>query len=98
MATCIIDRSSVYSREYNNFADWGYDVDALVSRVTELLATERPELIWFPETGEIGVEHASLSAARDENPAWEIEELMESLWSRAAAELDAQSSDQEENA
>lgn len=95
MATCIIDRGDVYSREYNNFADWGYDVDALVSRVAELLADKRPELIWFPDTGEIGVEHTSLSAAQAENPAWEIEELMESLWSRAAAELDAQSSEEE---
>ena len=94
MATCIIDRGIVYSRDYNNFADWGYDVDALVSRVAELLAAERPELIWFPETGEIGIEHTSLSAARDENPAWEIEELMESLWSRAAAELDSQSEEE----
>lgn len=47
------------------------------------------------KTNGIKINLSSLRAAQDENPAWEIKELMESLWSRAAAELDAQSSEEE---
>lgn len=86
MATCTIAQREVFSRDYGNFWARGYDVDALIARVEELLADARPELIWWPHTGEMCVEHTSLRAARAENPVDEIEELMTGLWEQAARE------------
>lgn len=86
MPLCIIGKSSVFSDSYNNFFLRGYDVDALVPRVRELLHNARPELIWFPETSQIGVVHTSLRAARAETPVEDIEHLMETFWSLAARE------------
>lgn len=97
MATCTIAQREVFSRDYGNFWARGYDVDALIDRVEELLAAARPELIWWPHTGEMCVEHTSLRAARAENPVEEIEELMTDLWEQAVREqLEAMTPEQHE--
>lgn len=43
-------------------------------------------LIWCPETSEICIKASSLREARAANPRSELEDLMESLWERAADE------------
>lgn len=86
MALCIIAQRGVFSTDYNNYSLRGYDVDALVSRVRDLLREARPELVWLPETSQIGVEHNRLRTARAEKPVDEIEPLMADLWAQAAQE------------
>lgn len=86
MSFCIIAQRGVFSEDYNNYSLRGYDVDALVSRIQGLLHEARPELVWLPETSQIGIEHTSLRAARAENPVEEIEKLMAELWDQAARE------------
>lgn len=86
MATCTIAQREVFSRSYKNLEARGYDVDGLITRVKELLADARSELIWWPHTGEMCVEHTSLRAARAENPVEDIEELMTNLWEQAINE------------
>lgn len=95
MAICTIAKRGVFGKDYNNFWVYGYDVPALIARVTGLLAQSRPELIWYPATGEMCVNCSSLRAARAQNPVGEIEQLMTELWEQAAAEQRSAMSDEE---
>lgn len=84
--TCSLGHSDFFSQNHHNYHARGYDADRLVSRVDELLASVRPDLIWHPETSEICIKAPSLREARAVNPRSELEDLMESLWERAADE------------
>lgn len=84
--TCSLGHSDVFSQNHHNYHTRGYDADWLMCRVDELLCSVRPDLIWCPETGEICIKAPSLREARAANPRSELEELMESLWERAADE------------
>ena len=83
MCICKIYSGVIFSKNYDNLYWKGYNLDFLIGRVEELLQEKRPDLIWYYETGEIAVEHTSLSQARLENPIEEIKGLMVELWETA---------------
>ncbi len=92
MALCMIGRRLEFSQNYNNYWFKGYDVDDLVCRVESMLAARRPDLVWLPYTGEMGIEHTSLYQARAENDIEEIRDLMAELWAKAQSQVDAENS------
>lgn len=85
MALCVIGKGYVFSDSYRNLAAGGYDVEAIQSDVAKRLADAYPALMWFPETGEIGVEADNLRAAKAEYPIEDIRSLMEAAYAEAIA-------------
>lgn len=93
MTLCDLGERGAFGRDYLNYEQKGYDVEALTKRVEELLHEVSPELIWSPATSSMDVEAEDLREARKKYDVDAIAKTMEGLWEKAAAEQAAGFSD-----
>lgn len=95
MALCFLGSRFAFSKNYNNYHFKGYDADALIDRVEDLLSEKMPQIVWLPNTSEVAVEHTSLKAARAENPIEEVEACIKGCWAQAVREQEEEMSEEE---
>ena len=87
MALCILGKREVFCGETNTSDLTEEQADRIIEIVYEMLYEYNPEIVWLPNTCEIGVERTDLYLARQEFDINEIAIEMEQIWERAYEQL-----------
>lgn len=87
MALCILGKRGVFCGETNTSELTEEQAERLLEIAEEMLNEYNSEIVWLPNTSEIGVERDNLSVAKQEFDIDEIEDEMREIWERAYEQL-----------